>query len=87
MNSFPFHHLQEVEQLVLVGQQNIHAAPVTCVGFVGGLLHTASDDMSIVTWHPSTQDKGMDMSNISNCDVKPVTHITEPGFIAHCGEV
>eukprot|EP01084_Bolivina_argentea_P171140 296506_1 len=24
---------------------------------------------------------------MSDCDVKPVTHITEPGFIAHCGEI
>ncbi len=73
---------------MLIGQQSIHSAPVNCIGFAGGLLHTAGDDMSIVTWHAaSTQDKGMDTSNMSESDVKPVTHNTEPGFIAHCGEV
>ncbi len=72
---------------MLIGQQSVHSAPVTCIGFAGGLLHTAGVDMSVVTWHTSTQDKGMDISNMSDCDVKPVTYNTEPGFIAHCGEV
>jgi hypothetical protein len=81
--------MQELESLNLVGQQCVHSAAITSMCFSGGILQTASEDMSIVMWHPIEKSAifAGDSEVAKSGAAPPSVHKTDAGLIVHMGGV